>query len=285
MKGMQKIKRGTGFRGAVSYALDREPGQEPGQIIGGNMSGTTPRELAGEFGASRQLRPEIEKPVWHNSLRLPQGDHLEPAKLAEIADDYMHRMGFQDFNQRVYVMHDDEDGQHVHIIASRVALDGSLYLGRNENLESTKQIQELERTHDLTITRGPTRENGKIVMPSKSQMKKGEIEMAVNTGKEPARQQLQRLVNAAKMGQPTAPQFCERLAVAGVTVTANVASTGRMNGFSFKMNGVAFKGSQLGAGYKWGNLQKEVQYEQARDSQELERFRPSSRCRQLQYTR
>lgn len=279
MKGMQKIKRGTGFRGAVSYAIDREPGQEPGQIIGGNMSGTTPRELAGEFGASRQLRPEIEKPVWHNSLRLPQGDHLEPAKLAEIADDYMLRMGFSDLSQRVYVMHDDKDGQHVHIIASRVALDGSVYLGRNENLESTKQIQELERTHDLTITRGPSREHGKIVMPSKSQMKKGEIEMAVNTGKEPARQQLQRLVDAAKMGKPTAPQFCERLGVAGVTAIANVASTGRMNGFSFEMNGVAFKGSQLGARYKWGSLQKEVQYEQARDSQELERFSPSGRNR------
>jgi len=57
MKGMQKIKRGTGFRGVLNYALDNNRGE----IIGGNMAGTTPRELAQEFGQSRSRREDIEK--------------------------------------------------------------------------------------------------------------------------------------------------------------------------------------------------------------------------------
>ncbi|WP_223920870.1 hypothetical protein, partial [Aeromonas caviae] len=34
------------------------------------------------------------------------------------------------------------------------------------------------------------------------------------------------------------------------------ACTGRMNGFSFEVAGVPFKGSDLGKGYTWAGLQK-----------------------------
>lgn len=274
MKGMRKIKRGTGFRGAVSYAINRKPGDDPGQIIGGNMSGSAPKELTTEFGASRKLRPDIKKPVWHNSLRLPKGEHIEPAKLAEIADDYMRRMGFTDFHQRLYVLHDDPDGQHVHIVASRVALDGGMYLGRNENLESTRHIQALERVHALTITKGPMFKDGKIEMPCRKQVKKGEIEKAVATGERPTRLKLQGLIDSALKKPCTATEFVKRLLFAGVRARPNVANTGRMNGFSFEFKGVCFKGSQLGNDYKWIKLQeKGVEYVEARDGAELAGYR------------
>jgi hypothetical protein len=67
MKGMQKIQRGSGFRGCADYLFDHDGGR----VIGGNMDGLTARALATEFGIARRLRPDIEKPVWHNSLRLP----------------------------------------------------------------------------------------------------------------------------------------------------------------------------------------------------------------------
>lgn len=273
MKGMQKIKRGSGFGGAISYAINREEGDEPGQIIGGNMSGTSVKVLTAEFGASRKLRPDIKKPVWHNSLRLPQGEHLEPEKLAEIADDYMTRMGFTDLHQRVYVMHDDPEGQHVHIVASRVSLEGAVYLGRNENLESTRHIQALEKVHGLTITKGPRFENGKVKMPEDKKPKKGEIEMAAASGKRPARLELAVKIKEALVTPCTAVEFCERLQSAGVTVRPSIKK-GTMNGFSFKLpDSVGFKGSQIGDGYKWEQLQKKgVEYVEVRDSEKLADF-------------
>ncbi|WP_420977590.1 relaxase/mobilization nuclease domain-containing protein, partial [Campylobacter coli] len=54
---------------------------------------------------------------------------------------------------RCYIMHDDSDGQHIHIIANRINMvGGKLYLGKNENLISTRIISELEKVHKLTQT-------------------------------------------------------------------------------------------------------------------------------------
>lgn len=66
----------------------------------------------------------------------------------------MTRIGFSETHLRCYVLHDDEAGQHIHIIASRIDMNSSkLYLGKNENLISTRIISELEMTHHLTVTK------------------------------------------------------------------------------------------------------------------------------------
>lgn len=280
---MQKIVHGTGFRGVLNYAADRDsPGAEPGRLIGGNMAGGNPRELAAEFGAIRRLRPDIKKPVWHQSLRLPKGDRLDDEEWVRFADDYMERMGFTDQHARCYWMHDDEDGQHIHIVACRVSLDGKVHDSSHQSMKSTPILAQMERDYKLTLTPGPdVDEDGKIIMPEKRKPKKGEIEQALRKGEEPPRQKLQRIIDEAKADQPTAVQFAERLEAAGVTVFANVASTGRMNGFSFELDGVAFKASQLGKSYSWGQLSKEIDYEQARDSETLKRFSAAARRREI----
>ena len=154
MKGMRKIRRGKNFAGVVQYAL--KPGSHHKSdpiVIGGNMLSGFALELISEFNGTKQLRPDVQKPVWHNSLRLPNGESLTNEQWSSIADDYMERMGFSDTHLRCYVLHDD-DGQHIHIIASRIDMaDGKLYLGRNENLISTRIISEIEIDHNLTVTK------------------------------------------------------------------------------------------------------------------------------------
>lgn len=152
---MQKIKRGKNFSGVVFYAL--KPGihhKGAPVVIGGNMLSDSANEIIAEFDGAKQLRPDVQKPVWHNSLRLPVGESLIKEQWVTFADDYMRRMGFNDTHLRCYVLHDDEAGQHIHIIASRIDLNvGKLYLGRNENLISTRIINELEIAHALTVTK------------------------------------------------------------------------------------------------------------------------------------
>jgi len=154
MKGMQKIKRGKNFSGVVKYALKPETHHKRDPIvIGGNMLGDSALELIAEFNGTKQLRPYVQKAVWHNSLRLPDGESLTAEQWSSIADKYMRRMGFSDTHLRCYVLHDDPAGQHIRIIASRIDLNGGkLYLGRNENLISPRIISELEITHNLTVT-------------------------------------------------------------------------------------------------------------------------------------
>lgn len=275
MKGMNRIKRGRGFRGLLDYLAENRDGPAPGRLIGGTMSGTTPRELAAEFKASRQLRPDIEKPVWHNSLRMPAGEDVSDEKWDQIARDYMTSMGWDLSKTQVcWQKHDDEAA--LHIVASRIYLDGTVYLGQNENLISTRVIQELEHKHGLTITKGPEYDpaTGKVRMPDTRQPGKNEVEKALRTKALPPRQKLQRLIDGALAGNPSAPQFVERLTAAGVKVQPNLASTGRCNGLSFELDGVTFKGSDLGKSYSWSGLQqKGMSYEQERDYAALGRYR------------
>ncbi|HBV3170787.1 TPA: relaxase/mobilization nuclease domain-containing protein [Klebsiella pneumoniae] len=260
MKGMQKIKRGKNFSGVVQYAL--KPGSHHKSdpiVIGGNMLGDSAFELIAEFNGTKQLRPDVQKAVWHNSLRLPGSESLANDQWVTIADDYMKRMGFSDTHLRCYVLHDDSAGQHIHIIASRIDLNGGkLYLGRNENLISTRIISELEITHNLTVTKTAPSITPK--QPKRKRISRNEQMLSERTGVPCPKKFLQQIIDKSLADTPDLLTLIKRLEEAEVGWTANIASTGKMNGFSFEYRDIAFKASQLGKGYSWANLQKQLNY-------------------------
>ncbi|EAW6677722.1 relaxase, partial [Salmonella enterica] len=261
MKGMRKIKRGKSFAGVVRYVL--QPGahhKSDPVVIGGNMLGDTAHEMIAEFDSSEQLRPDVKKAVWHNSLRLPDGESLSNDQWVSVADDYMKKMGFSDTHLRCYVLHDDPAGQHIHIIASRIDLNGGkLYLGRNENLISTRIISELEFAHGLTVTR--TASSIAPKQPKRRKVSRNEQMLSERTGLPSPKEALQQILDKSLADTPDLLTFIKRLEEAEVGWTANVASTGKMNGFSFEYRDIAFKASQLGKSYSWANLSNRLNYD------------------------
>ncbi|HHT0572935.1 TPA: relaxase/mobilization nuclease domain-containing protein, partial [Klebsiella pneumoniae] len=270
MKGMQRIKRHKNFINVVKYVL--KPGSHHRSdpvVIGGNMTGDCANELIAEFDTASRLRTDIAKPAWHNSLRLPQGDKLSNEQWKSIADDYMHRMGFNDTHLRCYVLHDDSAGQHIHIIANRIdSVSGRVNLGRHESLRSGRIIQELEIRYDLTITKGPVplkpentgKEKNNVIPTKAKKLSRNETMYEKRTGEVCNKKQLQVILDKSLADTPDLLTFIKRLEGAEVSWTANVASTGKMNGFSFSYRDIAFKASQLGKGYSWANLQKQLSY-------------------------
>lgn len=270
MKGMRKIRRGSGFRGVLSYLLDHD---DP-EFIAGTVPGGTAKQMTQEFVALSQTRSDIAKPVWHNSLRLPAGEHLDNAKWADIAADYMREMGFDDAAQWVAIKHNLHDGEHIHIVANRVQPDGSIYLGKNDNFRSTRIIAGLEKKYGLTITQSADYdEQGSVVMPEKSNPTKNEIDKSMRTGKAPERSLLQSVIDEALSARPTVTDFTDRLQTAGVSVRPNIASTGRVNGLAFELNGLTFSGSKLGKKYSWSKLQKRIDYKPDRDNALLQKLK------------
>lgn len=265
---MQKIKRGKSFAGIVLYAL--KPGTHHKTnpiVIGGNMLGASATEVIAEFSASASLRADVAKPVWHNSLRLPQGESLTAKQWVVFADDYMNSMGFSETHLRCYVIHDDEAGQHIHIIASRVDLiGGKLYLGRNENLASTRIIQELELACDLTRTKGPSPSHSTSSVTERKKLSRGEQQKEKREGQPTPKTFLQNTIEEILTSANDISGFVEALADNGIATIPNISSTGRMNGFSFEYSGIAFKASQLGKSYSWANLQEKLRYEPERDN-------------------
>ncbi|KFX11369.1 relaxase/mobilization nuclease domain-containing protein [Pectobacterium betavasculorum] len=282
MKGMQKIRRGKSFAGVVFYALRPASHHKNDPIvIGGNMDGSAAEDLIAEFNSTKTLRPDVAKPVWHNSLRLPKNEALTDVQWSEIADDYMKRMGFSETHLRCYILHDDNDGQHIHIIASRIELSsGKLYLGKNENLISTRIIQQLERDYNLTRTKGPEAKASLASLSRSSATQKpnggtpakpkkrshNEIMMEKRTGEKSPKAIIQNALGSLLANKPSITEFVQQLVAQNIRVVPNIASTGRMNGFSFECQGIAFKASQLGKGYSWSALQNKLNYQPERDN-------------------
>lgn len=258
MMGMHKIKRGRGFRGVLNYAL----GKSEGRIIGGNMTGRSPKELASEYKEARNLRSEVEKPVWHQSLRLPPGEIIDDDKWKKIADDYMNRLGFSAMHQRVYIKHNDSEGHHIHIIANRISVvnGDNLYLGQNENLKSTSYIRELEKDYNLTVY-VPDLDNPRPRSPTS-----GEKGRAYRTGEVPTRMQIQAIIDEAVKDKPSFSDFIFKLQSVGVLVLPN-GKSGQVSGVSFELNGHPFTGSSLGTKlYAWKALSARIDYDQDRDA-------------------
>ncbi|AXE02559.1 relaxase/mobilization nuclease domain-containing protein [Salmonella enterica] len=256
MKGMQKIKRGKIFNGLISYLLKpaSHHKSEP-YVVGGNVIESFAEALSAEFNTTKLLRSDVSKPVWHNSLRLPDGEHLPTEQWVEVADDYMKRMGFSETHLRAYVLHDDKDGQHIHIVASRIdATSGKLYLGKNENLISTRIIQELEKDYQLTRTKG-TDALKPSSSPAKRKKSRNEAMLEDRTGEKCAKTIIQEAIDILITSPISEEEFVQQLADQRIKAVPNRASTGKMNGFSFEYANISFKASQLGKKYSWKNLE------------------------------
>lgn len=253
---MQKIKRGKAFNGLISYLLKPASHHKSDPyVVGGNVIESFAEALSAEFNATKLLRSDVSKPVWHNSLRLPVGENLPMQKWKQIADDYMKRMGFSETHLRAYVLHDDKDGQHIHIVASRIdATSGKLYLGKNENLISTRIIQELEKDYQLTQTKGS--DALKLSSsPVKSKKSRNEAMQEKRTGKKCPKTIIQEAIDTLITSKISEDEFVQQLAAQKIKAIPNRASTGKMNGFSFECANISFKASQLGKKYSWKNLE------------------------------
>ena len=256
MKGMQKIKRGKTFNGLISYLLKPASHHKSDPyVVGGNVIESFAEALSAEFNATKLLRSDVSKPVWHNSLRLPVGESLPMQKWKQIADDYMKRMGFSETHLRAYVLHNDKDGQHIHIVASRIdATSGKLYLGKNENLISTRIIQELEKDYQLTRTKG-TDAMKPSSSPAKRKKSRNEAMLEERTGEKCAKTIIQEAIDTLITSKISEERFVQQLAAQKIRAIPNRASTGKMNGFSFEYAKISFKASQLGKKYSWQNLE------------------------------
>ena len=189
-----KITRGAGFRGAVRYALDERHGldreQQP-EIIDDNMAGRTSAELAREFEAVRQQRPDIRKPVEHVSLSLARQDRpLSNEEMARLADEYLRRRGIETNRvQYVVVRHRDKGHQHCHVLLNRIRTDRTVVPQQfREYIRSKETCRALEREFALQPVRDERRPFGDRV-PTRA-----EDRMARDRGLVSEKEQLKALI-------------------------------------------------------------------------------------------
>ncbi|MFV9063684.1 relaxase/mobilization nuclease domain-containing protein, partial [Enterobacter roggenkampii] len=265
MKG-SVAKTGKSFKNRVDYIL-----KDDHDFICSNMSSdyNNVSDLTDEFKIVSSFRQDIKKPVFHAFLSLPKNEHLTDEQWQKIAKDYLKEMNIDiDKHQYICVRHNDTDKEHIHIVANRVGLDGSVWLGQHSAFNTIAACERLEIKHGLTITKGLQGQKSDVSAPTKA-----EIEQALRTGEKPARIVLQNALQAALVGKPDLSTFVERLQAVGIEPRFNVASsTGNVAGVSFSVGDVAFKGSQLGKKYSWNTIKNKVIYDKNRDDELVRSF-------------
>ncbi|NQE35969.1 relaxase/mobilization nuclease domain-containing protein [Microcoleus asticus] len=257
--------KGTGFRGCLNYVL----GKKDAALIGGTMCGQTPEELAAEFAIARQLRPNLKVAVFHATLSVDSTEKLEDSEENDqrwlaIAANYMKAMEF-DNNQYAVVKHSDTEHDHIHIVASRICLDGGVVDDSWDYYKSQETIRQLERNYNLeTVT--PSWETDKRAQTT------GEHRQLKSKGNKSVRVQLQDLIDEATQDNPSMPEFVERLQQQAVEVQVTLTGIGFSQGISYNLDGVALSGTQLGRAYTFSGLQKHrgVSYDKGRDNALIE---------------
>lgn len=264
MKG-NVAKSGKSFKNRVGYIL-----KDDHTFICSNMASdyNNVSDLTDEFKTVSSFRQDIKKPVFHAFLSLPKNEHLTDEQWQEIAKDYLKEMNIDiDKHQYICVRHNDTDNEHIHIVANRVGLDGSVWLGQHSAFNTIAACERLEVKHCLTITQGLKGQKSEVSAPTKN-----EIEQALRTGEKPARIVLQNALQAAMLGKPDLQTFIDRVQAVGIEPRFNVASTGNVAGCSFSVGDVAFKGSQLGKKFSWNTIKSKVKYDKNRDDELIRRF-------------
>lgn len=158
-----KIITGKSFRGCLQYCLHDKIADEKknelvmkdrAEVILYNQCFGNARELIQQFNDVRQLHPSLSKPVLHVTLSLAKDESLPGYKLAEVANDCAHDLGFSN-NQFVAVLHKDTAHPHIHIVANRIGYDGKTVSDSHNYQKIAKLCRKLELKHELKQVLSP----------------------------------------------------------------------------------------------------------------------------------
>jgi Relaxase/Mobilisation nuclease domain len=267
------------FRSTLEYVL----GKEKATIIDGNMGGTTPRQLAKEFAAARKFRPNLIRACSHIILAIPHRDDyhetLDDERFALFAKQWLQAMGYLDEgigkSQYIIARHRDTDHEHIHIVASRIRMDGSVVSDSWDYRRSEVVLRKLEKefglepvpcsSESVAVKLKEKYDIDATVSSRKAQTRK---QKKHPSNKPPVTQLLADIIDEATQDSPTVTELISRLQQRGVTVHPQFSTLGNFKeAIAFELDGVRVAGNKLGSCYSFPGLLKKrgVNYESDRD--------------------
>lgn len=266
---MAVAKQGTGGNagGLTVYLMgttDHNGLMRPrADVVGGTMAGRTASELAGELNDMRELRPGLGQHLMHTSIRFaPEDRDLTDAEQAEIGRRWADGMGYE-----VYAV--ISHGDHIHIPASRITLDGGVVSDSHNYRRSEEILRGIERDFGLRQV-----ESSHLLEPERATDHRKSISQAeigaAERGEHLVKEDLANMIEGLLNEGITATEFVDRLTEQGVDVRPNIASTGKLNGFSYGYGETSWTAKQLGRGFTLANMTKRgFDYEPGRDGERL----------------
>jgi len=180
-----KINSGATIFGAIEYNSGKIKKSQASVIMQHKMmeNYTGDPNLDLHF-ALRSFEPYLsankktEKPVVYISLNPDPKDLLSDEQYAQLASDYMDKMGFVHQPFIVY-KHEDIDRRHLHIITVRVDENGKKISDSFEKLRSMDACRELEIKHGLHPALKKEREFGVSHFIKKIDYERGDVKRQI----------------------------------------------------------------------------------------------------------
>ena len=148
-----KISTGSSLFGALAYNQEKVDKEEAKVLFSNKMLlSEDGRFSIGECMRSFEMQMPVQlstqKPILHISINPHPEDVLIDPQLADIAREYMQKLGYGGQPYLVY-KHTDIDRHHVHIVGLRVDESGRPLNDRFEHRRSKQITRELERKYNL----------------------------------------------------------------------------------------------------------------------------------------
>ena len=148
-----KISTGSSMFGALAYNQEKVDNGEAKVLFSNKMLlSEDGRFSIGECMRSFEMQMPVQlstqKPILHISINPHPEDVLTDQQLADIAREYMQKLGYGGQPYLVY-KHTDIDRHHIHIVGLRVDENGRPLNNRFEHRRSKQITRELERKYNL----------------------------------------------------------------------------------------------------------------------------------------
>lgn len=148
-----KISTGSSLFGVLAYNQDKVDRKEAEVLFSNKMllSEDGRFSIGGcmrSFEMQMPVQLSTQKPILHISINPHPEDVLTDQQLADIAREYMQKLGYGGQPYLVY-KHTDIDRRHIHIVGLRVDENGRPLNDRFEHRRSKQITRELERKYDL----------------------------------------------------------------------------------------------------------------------------------------
>jgi hypothetical protein len=282
------IYKKPNFLDTLKYVL----GKEDAVIVDTNMMGTSPNSFNEQFLITKYTNKAVKRQCAHLIIAIAHRpdyhEHLSDSQYSYVAREFLTDMGYlpkdeapHATSQFVAVRHHDRSHEHLHIIASRIRLDGSLVNDSYDYFNSQVSTRQIAAQLGLEVT--PTTNEAVAyrlktmygIVASTSPNRSKSIRAVNSKHKTPTSKEIIRSsIGEAIKDSPTVSTFIQRLEENNIGVLPKMRGD-ELLGFTYIHNDVKIAGYQIYKLYSWNKLQSEygVKYEKQRDIGALEQAR------------
>lgn len=232
-----KIIAGSSFSATVGYVMKQQS-----RILG--FEGIEPpgvQDMVRDFKDQTLLNPRIKNAVGHISLSFSakDADRLTDPVMAQIACEYMERMGIQN-TQYLIVRHTDQAHPHCHIVYNRIGNDGQTITDMNIKIRNGKVCKELTAKYGLYYPNG------------KEQVRRERLREPDKT-----KYAIYDAIRGCLHGCKSWGDLGRRLQQRGITTKFKYCgNTDQRQGVLFSKNGYTFSGSKIDRAFSFSKLDR-----------------------------